>query len=134
MKCVFGIFDILGFTSFCRNCEPQMAEAVLKILDELEIEIPRQLWLQFDPENKIPPEKKELVTNRLRWLIFSDTILVAMPLEDSAHPDTLKFNLLFLQHWPTTSTGECLKLDCQYEAASTLAKYSWEGEAWQEEE
>ena len=95
MNCIFGIFDVLGFTSFCENCEPQAAEKVLKIIDDFETEIPRLLWQHFDPDNQAPQDKKDMVTSRLRWLTFSDTVFMAMPLEADDQPDTVKFNLLF---------------------------------------
>jgi hypothetical protein len=95
MNCVFGIFDVLGFTSFCENCEPHAAEKVLKIIDDFETEIPRLVWQHFDPANQAPQDKKDMVTSRLRWLTFSDTVFVAMPLEADDQPDTVKFNLIF---------------------------------------
>lgn len=70
MNCIFGIFDVLGFKSFCENCEPQAAEKVLKIIDDFETEIPRLVWQHFDPDNQAPQDKKDMVTSRLRWLTF----------------------------------------------------------------
>src|ERR1700722_17864863 len=95
MNCIFGIFDVLGFTSFCESCDFQNAEKVLKIMDDFETEIPDILLVGLDTKNSIPQEKAEIVKRRLRWLTFSDTIFVAMPYDLSAHPDTLKFNLVF---------------------------------------
>jgi hypothetical protein len=92
MNCIFGLFDVLGFSGFCENCDPHNAEKVLKIMDDFETDIPKMVWAKFDPDNSAPQEKKDLVTSRLRWLIFSDTIFVAMPIDD---PDELKFNLFF---------------------------------------
>jgi len=95
MNCIFGIFDVLGFTSFCENCELSAAESVLKIIDDFETEIPRLVWQHFDPDNQVPQDKKDMVTSRLRWLTFSDTVFMAMPQESADQPDTVKFNLLF---------------------------------------
>jgi len=95
MDCIFGIFDVLGFTSFCENCDSNNAEKVLKIMDDFETDIPKMVWANLDANNKAPQEKKEIVTSRLRWLVFSDTVFVALPIELSADPDTLKFNLIF---------------------------------------
>ena len=64
-------------------------------MDDFEIDVPKMVWPQLDPDNNAPFEKKEMVTGRLRWLIFSDTVFVAMPFDLSAHPDTSKFNLIF---------------------------------------
>jgi hypothetical protein len=95
MNCIFGIFDVLGFSSFCESCDFQNAEKVLKIMDDFETEIPKMVWDALDTENSAPPEKKEMINSRLRWLTFSDTVFVAMPYDLSAHPDKLKFDLLF---------------------------------------
>jgi hypothetical protein len=95
MNCIFGLFDVLGFTSFCENCEPQDAEKVFKIMDDFETEIPEILLHGLDARNDTPQEKIDLLKNRLKWLTFSDTIFVAMPFDLSEHPDALKFNLIF---------------------------------------
>lgn len=39
MNCIFGLFDVLGFTSFCENCDWLRAERVLKVMDDFETEI-----------------------------------------------------------------------------------------------
>jgi hypothetical protein len=94
MNCIFGLFDVLGFTSFCENCDPQNAEKVLKIMDGFETEIPKIIFSNLDTKNTVPPEKNAQVISRLRWLTFSDTVFVAMPIDSADHPDTLKFNLI----------------------------------------
>ena len=71
------------------------AEKVLKIMDDFETEIPKLFISALDPNNTAPLEKKAMVTNRLHWLTFSDTIFVAMPVSPSDKPDALKFNLIF---------------------------------------
>jgi len=95
MNCIFGLFDVLGFTSFCENCDSRNAEKVLKVMDDFETEIPEILLHGLDARNDTPQEKIDLLKNRLKWLTFSDTIFVAMPFELSDHPDALKFNLIF---------------------------------------
>src|SRR5271165_3953085 len=95
MNCIFGLFDVLGFTSFCENCEPQDAERVLKIIDDFETEIPDILLDALDVAKNTPQEKKDIVKERLKWLTFSDTFFVAMPIQESDKSDTLKFNLIF---------------------------------------
>jgi hypothetical protein len=30
MNCIFGLFDILGFKSFCENCDPKNSKVVSK--------------------------------------------------------------------------------------------------------
>ncbi len=44
MNCIFGLFDVLGFTSFCENCDLQKAEEVLKIMDDFDTDIPKMVW------------------------------------------------------------------------------------------
>ncbi|HEY3914883.1 MAG TPA: hypothetical protein VGN61_10395, partial [Verrucomicrobiae bacterium] len=95
MNCIFGLFDVLGFTSFCENCDFPSAERVLKIIDDFETKVPELLLRGLDPENNVPQEKIDLVKKRLKWLTFSDTVFVAMPLEQSDHPEATKFNLIF---------------------------------------
>jgi hypothetical protein len=95
MNCIFGIFDVLGFTSFCENCDFHSAERVLKVMDDFETETPETLLQRLDVRDNTPQDKKELLKNRLRWLTFSDTIFAAMPVDLQAHPNTLKFNLIF---------------------------------------
>src|SRR6478736_4104166 len=95
MNCIFGLFDILGFKSFCDNCDPKNSEAVFAILDGFETDVPEMVWLELGNGQKPPPDKAAIISNRIRWLIFSDTVFVAMPIEDSDHPDTLRFNLIF---------------------------------------
>jgi hypothetical protein len=95
MNYIFGLFDVLGFTSFCENCDPRNAEGVLKVMDDFETEIPEMLLHGLDVKSDTPQDKIDPLKNRLKWLTFSDTIFVAMPLDLSAHPETIKFNLIF---------------------------------------
>ena len=95
MNCIFGLFDVLGFTSFCENCDLRNAERVLKVMDDFEAEIPEILLHGLDAKNSTPQDKIDLLKSRLKWLTFSDTIFVAMPLDLGAHPDAVKFNLIF---------------------------------------
>jgi hypothetical protein len=95
MNCIFGLFDVLGFKSFCENCDTREAETVFKIMDEFETEIPEILLTVLDIQGTATEEKKEMLKSRLHWLTFSDTIFVALPYDLSGHPDELKFNLLF---------------------------------------
>ncbi len=83
MNYIFGLFDVLGFTSFCENSNPQDAARVLKIIDDFEAEIPDMLLEALDVSNSTPKEKKDAVKNRLKWLTFSDTFFVAMPIQQA---------------------------------------------------
>ena len=95
MNCIFGIFDVLGFTGFCEHCDFQSAEAVLKTIDNFEKEIPETVVEALDTTNSEARDKKEMLKERLRWLTFSDTVFVALPYNLSDHRDELKFNLIF---------------------------------------
>ena len=95
MNYIFGLFDVLGFTSFCENCDSRNGERVLKVMDDFETKIPEVLLHGLDARNNTPQEKIDLLKNRLKWLTFSDTIFVAMPLDRSTHPDAVKFDLIF---------------------------------------
>jgi hypothetical protein len=95
MNCIFGLFDVLGFTSFCENCDSSSAEKVLKVMDDFETEIPEIVIRALDTRGNTPQDKLDLLKKRLKWLTFSDTVFVAMPLDLSAHPDAIKFNLIF---------------------------------------
>jgi hypothetical protein len=94
MNCIFGIFDVLGFTSFCENCDPQDAAKVLQIMDDLEMEIPELVLSGLDIQSNTPEEKREIIRRRLHWLTFSDTIFLATPYDPSDHPEALKFNII----------------------------------------
>jgi hypothetical protein len=48
MNCIFGLFDILGFTSFCEHCDSHNAETVFKIMDDFELEIPKMVFAGLD--------------------------------------------------------------------------------------
>ena len=89
------LYDVLGFTSFCENCDFQNAERVLKIMDDFEAVIPEILLHDLDARKNVTQDKIDLIKNRLKWLTFSDTIFVAMPFEPSDHPNAVKFNLIF---------------------------------------
>jgi len=95
MNCIIGLFDVLGFKSFCENCDFSNAERVLKVMDDFETESPDFLLRGLDAKNDMPQDKIDLLKNRLTWLTFSDTIFVALPIDLSAHPDAIKFNLIF---------------------------------------
>jgi hypothetical protein len=95
MDYIFGIFDVLGFTGFCENCDPQNAEVVLKTMDNFEKEIPNIVVEALDVTGSEAQDKKQKLKERLCWLTFSDTVFVALPYDLSAHPDKLKFELIF---------------------------------------
>jgi hypothetical protein len=95
MNCILGLFDVLGFTGFCENCDFLNAEKVLKIMDDFDVEQPKMVMSELDPDNQCPKEKAQTLTSQLKWVIFSDTVFVAMPVDQSIHPDDLETYLIF---------------------------------------
>ncbi len=95
MNCIFGIFDVLGFTSFCEHCGTLDAEKVFRVMDNFEAEIPEILLHGLYTEGESSKEKIDSLKKRLRWLTFSDTIFVALPFELSDKPNNLKFTMIF---------------------------------------
>src|ERR1039457_912265 len=125
MNCIFGLFDILGFTSFCEHCDAHNAETVFKIMDDFETEIPKMVSAGLDINNSIPPEKMEMVTSRLRWLVFSDTVFVAMPFDLSDHPDTLRFNLIFFTILVAHINRRMFEIGLPVRGAVHVAMFFW---------
>ena len=95
MNCIFGFFDVLGFTSFCEHCDLNSTEHVLKVIDEFETEIPATLIRALDVQGNVPEDKKELLKNRLKWLTFSDSVFVAMQIDRTTNTEGRKFDLIF---------------------------------------
>ena len=63
-------------------------------MDDFETEVP-EIVFEGLSVNNIPKDSKELLLKRLKWLVFSDTIFVAMPLDRTTNTDGLKFDLIF---------------------------------------
>lgn len=81
MNCLFGLFDILGYKNFCEHCGEVESAAVFKNVDELEISLPASLEEQLGSKSS----NLESVVKQMKWLTFSDTILLAMPVTSESN-------------------------------------------------
>ena len=104
-KGLIGFFDILGYQSLLANNKPEIiAESVLPLLTNLKTTLPDLLKKQvsealidFDSEG-FSPEKIEgylyKYVDEVKWLVFSDTILLSMPIESIAK-EAFKMGVFF---------------------------------------
>jgi len=80
-KGFIGFFDILGYTSILENNDPKMiAEPVLKLLTSLDSNINDEilsLTTKFEASGF-----HDILKNEVKWLVFSDTILVSMAIPE----------------------------------------------------
>ncbi|MEQ8261207.1 MAG: hypothetical protein RH947_13005 [Alcanivorax sp.] len=87
-KGIVGFFDILGYTNFLQNNEAeQAARVVVDILNKIDRKVPELCSDIFDDA------KSEFtdVIERIEWLVFSDTILMALPWQQG-EIDEIRFN------------------------------------------
>ena len=88
---IFGLFDILGFKTFCENGDPDKSRKVLEWLDSLDVIFKTQLLNMFQMQ-----EFEALsFLNEFHWLFFSDTIFFALPFRDDPNSETARSKLLF---------------------------------------
>src|SRR5580704_1600616 len=76
MDCIFGFFDILGYKSFCENCDDEKAMHVLSLIEGFKSEMVRLLTMGFTAK----PELIERTITPIKWLTFSDSIFLAIPI------------------------------------------------------
>lgn len=80
-KGIVGFFDILGYQSLLEKNEPEeIAETVLPFLAGIKSEV------LDDLKTRNISYKEELiimVRDYIKWLVFSDTILLTMPIQES---------------------------------------------------
>lgn len=80
-KGIVGFFDILGYQSLLEKNEPEeIAETVLPFLTGIKSEVLDDLktWnISYKEELII------IVRDYIKWLVFSDTILLTMPIQES---------------------------------------------------
>ncbi len=94
---IVAYLDILGYTSFLENNEPEgAAQTVLEIL----LAAPKtaeEAHLSIFQGADIK-EYAQTLLNGLKWLIYSDSILVALPCPKTSGPDekSLKWTLLLV--------------------------------------
>ena len=82
---LIAVFDVLGFKSFCaNNTDQKVAEEVLKYIDFIPEGMPELLARSLSRgQEKAYGHAKALLSN-IKWLVFSDTIVVALPDADNA--------------------------------------------------
>jgi hypothetical protein len=85
---IVGFFDILGYMNFLENNEP--AEAADIVVNTL-LNIPEQI--RTEAETWFGGRKERFIegVQQAKWLIFSDTILLALPYDTEAPPEE-RFN------------------------------------------
>jgi len=90
---IFGLFDILGFKTFCENSDLDKSRKVLEWLDSLDVIFKAQLLNMFQQ----PVGEFEALSflNEFRWLIFSDTIFFALPFRDEPDSEAERSKLFF---------------------------------------
>ena len=89
---VVGFFDILGYQNLLEKNEPEdIAQKVLPILTGLNASVSAEMtklgevfrqMAESSMKDSIVKLHKQIVDS-IQWLIFSDTILLAMPMEDN---------------------------------------------------
>jgi hypothetical protein len=82
-----AIFDVLGFKSFCQNnTDQKVAEAVLGIVDSIPEVMRTILGQSLGQKDKA---LEEHLLSPISWLVFSDTIVVALPQIKVSQNDTV---------------------------------------------
>jgi hypothetical protein len=73
---LIGFFDILGYRSFLENNDVERATEVLDIINNIKSDVTVDLQRRAlnDPQGN-----REKILENIKWLVFSDTILMAMP-------------------------------------------------------
>jgi hypothetical protein len=80
-KGIIGFFDILGFQSFLENNRGETSRNVVDVLNNLEPEITKILTQIYSHYSS--PEKVTKMVGYLKWLVFSDTILLYIELDET---------------------------------------------------
>ena len=80
-----GYFDILGYQNLLEKNEPEdIAKSVLPLFKKIDTKVIKDLALGLSgtlSELKLE-EIEQTLKNSMKWLIFSDTVLLTMPVED----------------------------------------------------
>jgi hypothetical protein len=101
---LIGFFDILGYQNLLEKNEPEdIADKVIPILENIKSTVPekmKEFTKLFDENEPIvsPIEKEGLdeIVDSIKWLIFSDTILLSMPVENLEDKNNEIICVLFL--------------------------------------
>lgn len=81
---LIGFFDILGYQNLLERNEPEkIAEDVLPILTDVGETVTKQLKeLQKGALSAVIAKHYEKIIQKMRWLVFSDTVLLTMSIEE----------------------------------------------------
>ena len=75
-----GVFDVLGFQSFCaNNSDQKIAEEVLRYIDFVPEGMPELLARSLSRGQIKTYEHAKALLSHIKWLVFSDTIVVVLP-------------------------------------------------------
>ena len=109
-KGLIGFFDILGYKSLLENNEPEIiADSVLPLLTNINKIVPDFLknkvqksilsTLEKLPSEKYNPQDLEIlmysIVDEIKWLIFSDSILLSMPIDSIDREHFIKIGVFF---------------------------------------
>ena len=83
-KGIIGFFDILGYQSFLENNRDDGAQQVLTYLAKLEEALPSEMLKAFSFAQT--PDKAQELVALIKWLVFSDTIMLYTPFLDTDTP------------------------------------------------
>jgi hypothetical protein len=81
-----GFFDILGYANLLQRNEPELiADEVVPLLTGTEHQVRKGVGIFFDAVTYSQLEAEDFAkfVTDLKWLLFSDTILIAMPADES---------------------------------------------------
>jgi hypothetical protein len=82
MRGYLAAFDVLGFKSFClNNTDEEAADSVLRIIDLVPEAMPGFLCHLLARSDKAQDAARKYIS-RIRWSVFSDTIVAAMQVDD----------------------------------------------------
>lgn len=89
-----AIFDILGYQSFLANNRIDAAQTVVQILRGIEQSMSAELVTIYSKANS--QHRAQDLPRMLRWLVFSDTILIYTRLDQDETPKTIsnRWNIL----------------------------------------
>src|SRR5882672_9741941 len=80
-ECLFGVFDILGFKALCKNNTDEHVIKLLETLELLDTDLSQQIVKRIAKGDKIEAHLRD----KLKWMIFSDTICIAVSLPSEPH-------------------------------------------------
>jgi hypothetical protein len=120
-----GFFDILNYQNLLEKNEPEtVAKDVLPVLQGIKTSV-RAEAETFLKLPTFPTEAKitEPIMDSMKWVIFSDTVLITLPFDGKDSSRHLYYWLVFLQQ-RESSRQNYLMRDCQF-AEQLTTESSW---------